>query len=125
MAATYTQVTLQDMDTFLKRAFRSLRPERGSQRGEITYDLFLSPTTVIRVFTSIGESRDSGAQVGEDAIRILLYSLKKGRPLKPGKAPIVKRTQNWRDSLKDRIEDYLEAYSDHEEAIEAGAFINW
>ena len=125
MAATYTQVTLQDMDAFLKRAFRSLRPERGSQRGEITYDLFLSPTTVIRVFTSIGESRDSGAQVGEDAIRILLFSLKKGRPLKPGKAPIVKRTQNWRDSLKDRIEDYLEAYSDHEEAIEAGAFINW
>ncbi len=125
MAATYTQVTLQEMDAFLKRAFRSLRPERGSNRGEITYDLYLSPTTVIRIFTSIGESRDAGAQVGEDAIRILLFSLKKGKPLKPGKAPIVKRTQNWRDSLKDRIEDYLEAYSDHEEAIEAGAFINW
>ena len=125
MAATYTEVSLSDLDTFLKRAFRSLNPTKGVNRGEITYDLSLSPTTVIRIFTSIGQSRDSGAQVGEDAIRLLLFSVARGKPLKPGKAPIVKRTQNWRDSLKDRIEDYLEAYSDHEEAIEAGSFINW
>jgi hypothetical protein len=51
--------------------------------------------------------------------------LRKGRPLKPGKAPIVKRTQGWKDNLRERVEDEIEDYDSQEENIEAGKFITW
>ncbi len=125
MAAQFTEVTLDEMDRFLKRGWRTLRPKPASERGEVYYDLSLSDNVVIRVWTSIGASRSSGAGVGEDAIRVQLFSNKTRRPLMKGKAPIVKRTQGWKDNLQDRIEDYMEKYDEKEEAIEAGAFIDW
>ena len=113
MAGTFTEVSLEDMVTFLKRAFRALRPVPGPvTRGEITYDLFLSPNTVIRIFTSVHRGQTMGADIGSDAIRIGLYSVVKDRPLKTGKLPIVKRTQGWRDNLKDRIEDEIEGFEE-------------
>lgn len=114
MAAQFTEVTLEDMEKFLKRGFRALRPKKGEERREVYFDLSLSDHVAIRVWTSIGVGRASGADVGQDAIRIQLVSKKKQRPLMTGKAPIVKRTQNWRNSLQDRIEDYIEAYEDRE-----------
>jgi len=127
MAITFTPITLEEMDKFLKRGFRSLKPTKNLGRIEIYYDLTVMDDTKIgiRVWTSIASGRDTGAGVGDDAIRVQLYHFGRNKPLKSGKAPIVKRTQNWRDSLTDRIEDYLEAISDHEEALRAGAFINW
>lgn len=127
MAIQFTPVTLDEMTTFLKRAFRSLQPKVGSERGETIIDLLVLPEVGagIRVWTSIQAGGNHGAGVGDDAIRVQLFSFSKNKPLKPGKAPIVKRTQNWRDSLTDRIEDYLEAISDREEEIVAGRFINW
>lgn len=125
MAAEYTQVSMKDMETFLKRAFRILKPTLGVERGEQYFMLKLSPSTGIRVLTSIGSGREIGAGVGQDAIRVQLFSTRKNKPLKPGKAPIVKRTQNWRDSLKDRVEDAMDDYDAHEEEIEAGKFIQW
>jgi hypothetical protein len=115
MAAQYTEVSLKDMEQFLRRAFRSLRPKKGEQRREIYYDLSLSPGVAIRVWTSIGVGRGTGAGVGQDAIRIQLVNKKNQRPLMKGKAPIVKRTQNWRNNLQDRIEDYIEQYEDRED----------
>jgi hypothetical protein len=111
MAATYTEVTLEEMETFLKRAFRALRPKQGSQNNEIYYDLAMSPVVAIRVWTSIKRS-GSAAGVGEDAIRVQFLGTKVNRPLVSGKAPIVKRTQNWRNSLQDKIEEYLELYEE-------------
>ena len=125
MAATYTAISLEDMETFLKRAFRALKPVKGAQKGELVFDLYLSPTTGVRVWTSIAQHGTTGAGVGDDAIRVQLYSFAKNRPLMPGKTPIVKRTQGWRDNLKDRIEDYMEKYDSKEAEIEAGKFINW
>jgi hypothetical protein len=125
MAATYTAISLEDMEKFLKRAFRVLKPKKGAQKGELVFDLYLSPKTGIRVWTSIAQDGTTGAGVGDDAIRVQLYSFARGRPLMPGKAPIVKRTQGWRDSLKDRIEAYIEAFDSKEDEIEAGKFINW
>ena len=125
MAAQYTVITLDEVENFLKRAFRSLRPKRHIIRGENVFDLALSSSTVIRVWSSISQSSSTGAGLGNDAIRVQLFSTAKGRPLVPGKAPIVKRTQGWRDNLKERIEDYMEAYDSKEEAIEAGQFIDW
>jgi hypothetical protein len=111
MAATYTEVTLPEMETFLKRGFRALRPKQGLYKGEICFDLLVSPTVSIKVLTSI---RRSGAPtgVGEDAIRVMFWGVKVDRTLVAGKAPIVKRTQNWRNSLQDKIEDYLELYEE-------------
>jgi len=114
MAAQFTEVTLEDMEKFLRRAFRALRPKKGEERKEVYFDLSLSDHVAIRVWTSIGVGRASGAGVGQDAIRLVLISKEKNRPLMTGKAPIVKRTQNWRDSLQDRIEDYIEVYEDRE-----------
>jgi hypothetical protein len=116
MAATYTPVTLDEIDQFLNRAFRAMRPKRFSFQGEIAYDLTLSDIVKVRVLTSVGQSSSSAAGRGSDAIRVGLVSSKTGRWLNPGKVPIVKRTQGWRDSLRDRIEDAIENYYEvHEE----------
>lgn len=112
MAAQYTEISLDEMETFLKRAFRALRPRQGVQRGEYYYDLKLSDHVVIRVWTSIQRGSQSGAGVGQDAIRIQLIGVQVDRPLMKGKAPIVKRTQGWKNSLQGKVEDLLETYEE-------------
>jgi len=120
MAAQYTEVTLQDMETFLKRGFRALRPQKGhSNGGEYYYDLQLSDAVHLRIWTSIRKSSDMGAGVGEDAIRVQMMGVKSNRPLMKGKAPIVKRTQGWKNSLQNRIEDAIEAYEEKPEYWDA------
>lgn len=116
MAAQYTPISLPEMEQFLKRGFRALKPTKGSSRGEICYDLFLNETKTIgiRVMTSISLGRDMAAEEGADAIRVGFFNFAKGYPMIPGKFPIVKRTQNWKDSLKDRIEDYMEMFEEKE-----------
>lgn len=121
MAAQYTEVTLEDMERFLKRGYRALRPQQAVQRSEYYYDLKLSPNVVIRVWTSVQRGSGSGAGVGEDAIRVQFYGLTLKRPLVPNKAPIVKRTQNWRNSLQNKIEDYIELYEEKAAYWEAQA----
>lgn len=116
MSAQYTQISLTEMDQFLKRGFRSLRPKRIDVRGEVAFELYLNDesTVAIRVLTSIPRGSEYAAAEGADAIRVGFFTSKKGHPLIPGKQPIVKRTQGWRDNLKDRIEDYMELYSEKE-----------
>jgi hypothetical protein len=114
MAATFTEVSLEDMEKFLNRAFRSLHPKQGSSRNEYYYDLNLGPSVDIRVWSSVTLRSGMGADVGSDAIRIQFLSSKDGRPLEKGKAPIVKRTQGWRTSLQDRIEDLIEKYESND-----------
>lgn len=105
----YVEVTLDDMDAFLRRAFRALKPKKGESRGEVYYDLNLSDDEVIvRVWTSIRPRSEAGAGLGEDAIRVTMIT-KNGKPLMP-KGKIVMRTKNWRDALQDRIEDLHEVY---------------
>ena len=125
MAARFTEITLEDMDKFLKRAFRVLHPKRDDERGEYIYDLFLSTTVGIRVMTSVSRHADRGRAKGMDAIRVQLFNFHRKKPLRPGKWPIVKRTQGWRDNLRERIEDMVEAYDDREDDIEAGRYVDW
>ena len=131
MAATYTPVSFEEIETYLKRAFRVLKPQLRVDRGEKYFWLQLikddgnpSQAAGIRVWTSVSARGEMGADVGKDAIRVQLYSTLKDRPLKK-KAPIVKRTQGWRDSLHDRIEDEMDDYDAHEADIEAGRWVNW
>lgn len=121
MAAQYTEVTLEDMEKFLKRGFRALRPKQGVQHNEYYYDLFLSPNVSIRVWTSVQRNTGSGAGVGEDAIRVQLMNVPGRRPLLKGKAPIVKRTQGWRNTLQTKIEDCIETYEEKLEYFEGRA----
>lgn len=118
MAAQFTEVTLEEMERFLKRGWRALRPTQGTERGEVYFDLSLSRFVHIRVWTTIHPRSGTGAEVGADAIRIQLLARKNGRPLTRGKAPIVKRTQGWRGNLQDRIEDAIETYEAEEAYFE-------
>lgn len=123
MAAQYTDISLDEMRTFLKRAFHALEPQREENvRGEVVINLPLSERVMIKVFTSISAGREQAAGVGADAIRVGLY--RDGRPLKSGKWPIVKRTQGWKDNLRERVEDMMEK-ADSDPAVEGGGFVTW
>jgi len=113
--ARFTPVTLKDFQDFFRRGFAAVDPKVGNHRGEVFYDLPLSEKVVIRVFTSVGTG-GSGAGHGEDAIRLTLCRVD-GRPLvtKGGKWPIVKRTQNWRDNLRDLIGEHMEMFYSKED----------
>lgn len=120
MAQQYVEVTLDDMEKFLKRSFHVLRPKQSINRGEVCYDLTVSKNVGIRVWTSIHRGRDQGAKLGQDSIKVGLISVAKlGAPLTGGKLPIVKRTQNWRTNLGDLIEDAMEMYEEKPEYWDA------
>jgi len=113
MAARYTEITLEEMDRFFKRAFRAMRPKRDIDRDEYVYMLKLSKNVALRIYSSIMES-GVGAGRGQDAIRLVLYGSRIRRPLVKGKAPIVKRTQGWRNSLHKQVETAIEKYDENE-----------
>jgi hypothetical protein len=52
---------------------------------------------------------------------VQLISLKDKGPLERGKAPIVKRTQGWKNKLQDRIEELAEKYENREDFWEEWA----
>jgi hypothetical protein len=109
--ARYVEITLEEMEAFLKRAFRALRPRRNKGRGgEVTFDLSLSDnhSILVRVYSSIYEGSGIGRGKGSDSIKVVMLT-DKGKPLMPA-AKIVMRTKNWRTAVQDRIEEYLETY---------------
>jgi hypothetical protein len=123
-AATFTDISVLDIRKFLGGAFHALDQwEDESPGGEITINLELSDNVAVKVFTSVHAGREQAAGVGADAIRVGLY--RKNRPLKSGSWPIVKRTQGWKENLRERVEDAIEAYDTHAEDIEAGKFVSW
>jgi len=114
MAATYVKISLDEFETYINRAFRALRPRRQLDRGEYFWDLSLSKYVAIRVWSSI-KTEGAGAAKGADAIRVQMYGKTTKRPLKKGKSPIVKRTQGWKQNLKDRINEAAEEFEDRED----------
>jgi hypothetical protein len=122
-AATFVNIPVEELRKFLKSAFHALEPREMTGRGEIVINLPLSDTVTIKVFTSVAAGGSQAAGVGDDAIRVGLY--RNGRPLKSGRWPIVKRTQGWRENLRERVEDMMEKYDSETEAIEKGAFVTW
>lgn len=118
MAAEFTQISIEEMEAFLSRGFRALKPRKSAQgfgqKREVVFDLFITDEIGIRVWTSLSPISGAAAGVGSDAIRVVYFHFGRNHPLIRGKAPIVKRTQGWRDNLKDRIEDCLEMYEQRE-----------
>jgi hypothetical protein len=123
--AEYVQVTMDEMETYLNRAFYALHPKKSVVLGNYVFDLHMSASIGIRVWSSIPAGAGVVKDVGETPIKVQLYSFRKGRQLKPGKAPMVKRVKGWRDNLRDRIEDEMQDYDTHEGDLEAGKYVQW
>lgn len=112
MAATYTEITREEFKKFLNKAFRGYRPREFMQRNEYVYDINLDDHVAIRVYSSI-HGHGSSADVGQDAIRCVLFGTKINSPLnKKAAGTIVKRTQGWRSALLERIYSFIEEYHD-------------
>ncbi len=128
MAATYTVVTLEEIEKFLKRCYWAMKPQQSVFRSrdgeEVVYDLKLSNKAVVRIFTTVSPHGGVGRDVGQDAIRVGLYKAS-GGPLQGGKLPIVKRTQGWKDNLRERVDETIEKYEAAEELIEGGKYVDW
>lgn len=123
--AEYVAVTLEDIERYLKRAFRVMRPRQGVFGKVYFYDLKLSDNVGVRVFTSVTTTGEVARGRGESAIRIGLCKLGE-RYLKKGKQKITKRTTKWRDNLRNRIEKEIEEYESNPDKWErlAGATPN-
>ncbi len=112
MPPTFTPVSEQDFVDFFRRGYHALSPKKLTERGEMAFDLSLSDHVSIQVLTTVRVASGAGAGGGEDAIRVKLAD-KRGRPLLSkanGKLPIIKRTQGWRDHLRELIAETIELY---------------
>lgn len=116
MAAQYTDITLEELEGYLKRAFRALRPKQFICKGEYCYLLSLSEHVRIQIFTAISRGQTSSRGVGTDTIKLQLVGGPSNRPLLAGKGSSLsmKRTQGWKNTLQDRIEDLVELYEDRQ-----------
>jgi len=115
---TYVEIPLEEMEKFLKRAFRAFRPKQGIFKGnEYYYILTLGPNVGIRIMTSVKTRSGVGAGRGVKTMKVQLVSLRDGGLLmRKEKQPTpVKRTTNWKDSIKDRVGELVEKYDDGEE----------
>lgn len=123
MAAVYTDITIDDLDKYLKRAFRALRPKQTVCKGEYCYLLSLSPNVRIQIFTAITRGATSSRDVGTDTIKLQLVGDTTNRPLLAGKGSSLsmKRTQGWKTTLQDRIEDLVELYEERKDYWESRA----
>jgi hypothetical protein len=112
--AVFTPVTLDEIKKIVMNAFHALDPKLDNFRGEACIDLFLNDdkSLAVRVMTSVRHGGYSGADVGADAMRVGIWGVKKGRFL--AKTTMVKRTPNWKDTLRERVEDALENYDDEQ-----------
>lgn len=115
MAATFVSITKDEFDKFLKTRYRVYQPKVVDMRGEAVYDLSLTDDIAVRIYSSISY-KGVGAEVGQDAIRVLLFGTKINRPInKKAGSSIVKRTQGWRNSLSDRIDSFIEEYHEKQD----------
>lgn len=107
--AEYTEISLEEFETFLKRSFRALRFKRGEERGEAHYIARMDDgRSIMKVYSSISEHGNRGRDVGQDTIKVVLLYPGPKRKYTP-----VKRVKGWRSNLQDRIEEALEAYEDY------------
>jgi len=90
MAAEYTEIAIEEMDKFIKRAFHALHPKRGESKGIYYYDLILSKAVAIRVWTTIAVHSSSAKDVGEGSIKVRLISRKDNKGLEGKKETYVK-----------------------------------
>ncbi len=113
--ATFVGFTYEEFNKYMGRAFRALRPKPVDRGGEISYVLTITDRFVVIVQSSIHKGYDTAAQSGTDPIRVGWGYLDQGGKFRPlvAKFEIVKRTENWRDNLEDRVNDFVSEYYAH------------
>jgi len=114
MAATYTNISKEDMEAFLvPQGFKAL-PLPGTT--ELVYGKRVDHEGLIlslRVYTGIWPSGESRA-VGEDAIRINLFvRLPDGKIIKLGGSKRVHRVGGWKNNLQNRLNSWEENLPEH------------
>jgi len=121
MPSIYTPISLEQMTEFLNNNYHCFCPQNTiKQGGEHVFSLSLDPSVVINVWTSIHQGKEACAKSGSDSIKLTLNSAINGRPL-IAKQSIVKRTQNWKNSLFSRMQEILSVYFEDAEGIQAKA----
>jgi hypothetical protein len=95
----YTEISLQEMDTFMeKRGFSEIELT-GVQ--EKVYGKIVAPGICLRIFSTI--ARGVSRPVGADAIRLVLVT-RDGEHIKSiGKSTKVLRIETWRENLDKKI----------------------
>jgi len=118
--ATYTKFTLDELDQFLRRSFRALKPVRKEGTTDYFYDLYLSQGIKIQVWTSIykGDTEVKGTR--RPPMKIVFVG-RRGR-IGPPKSDeiVVLRVRGWKDNLRERIEELVELYHVDPDGWDAG-----
>lgn len=109
-------ITFEEFQKYVTRAFRAFRPQHVVLDTQHAWILSLSPRIKVAIHSSIYASGMS-APSGTQPIKVGFMFAKgttPGAALAPlhGKESwaIVKRTDNWRDNLEDRVNDCIEKY---------------
>jgi hypothetical protein len=105
MAATYTVVTLDEMNDVLKASKGWVQVDGSAREYVYEWKVPQCHGVVIRVYTSIHKDTAVGRRKGGDAIRVCAVNTVKDRGLV--KSRRVHRTQGWRENLKSRVLDTL------------------
>jgi hypothetical protein len=105
MAATYTVVTLDQMQDVLKASKGWKQVDCSAREFVYEWKVPQRNGVVIRVYTSIHKDTSVGRRKGGDAIRVCAVDTNRDRGLV--KSRRVHRTQGWRDNLRSRVMDTL------------------
>jgi hypothetical protein len=110
MAATYVQISREDLEQWLDTLGMKMPWKRQPNRAGI-YLLPLSPVVAIKLSSTIG-SKDDAMGVGKASMQLSLVSTVTGQTLnkKAQGQGHFKRTTNWRATWKDGIERMEAAY---------------
>jgi Topoisomerase DNA binding C4 zinc finger len=109
--ASYVDISRTDMLAFLSPlGFHVI--DLGPSVGEIVYAKRIKSKNLdvplsLRVYTSIKNGDGHGRDVGEDAIRVAIFTKKRdGTPVKLAGSKRVHRVQGWKKNLLTRINEF-------------------
>lgn len=117
-ASTYTPFTLLELDQFIKRTFRGLRPVRREGSSDYFYDLYLSPSMKVQIWTSIYKGEDSVKDKTRPPMKVIFMGRRQGR-LNPEDIRVL-RVEKWRDNLRKRVEEFMELYHNDPDGWDSG-----
>ena len=106
----FTTITFAEMSDLLKAEKGWTISEQYAHEYVFEYAVPFWPGVVVKVFTSVNRHNNNSRGYAGDAIRVVAVDTVQNRGIR--KMPHVKRTQNWRQNLKDRVVDCLKSLFD-------------
>ena len=117
MAAEYTEISLAEMNDFMRfNGFALVGVDKTTHEAlwghEHQYDYTHADTGLtVRMFSTIDKRDGAGRRSGGDAIRLILLR-PDGKPMRGSKFTRVHRVKNWRKNLLARIDYIMERLDD-------------